>query len=83
MKLLNVVQTWLENTLGPVANWIENNQLIKALTQGFMYTMPLTFGAAIIAVVSPTFFRAMRDVARQYEFDILPRLKPWDSLETV
>lgn len=51
MKLLNVVQTWLENTLGPVANWIENNQLIKALTQGFMYTMPVTFGAAIIAVV--------------------------------
>lgn len=71
MKLLNVVQTWLENTLGPVANWIENNQLIKALTQGFMYTMPVTFGAAIIAVASPTFFRAMRDVARQYECDYL------------
>lgn len=51
MKLLDTLQNWLQAVLGPIADKIDSNRFIKSLTQAFMYTMPVTFGAAILAVV--------------------------------
>ena len=52
MNFFNKLQTGLEKVVGPFATMVANSKYIKALTEGFMYTMPITLGVAIIAVLS-------------------------------
>lgn len=52
MNFFNKLQTGLEKVVGPFAAFVANSKYIKALTEGFMYTMPITLGVAIIAVLS-------------------------------
>ena len=52
MNFFNKLQIGLEKVVGPFATMVANSKYIKALTEGFMYTMPITLGEAIIAVLS-------------------------------
>lgn len=52
MNFFNKLQSSLEKIVGPFATMVSNSKYIKALTEGFMYTMPITLGVAIIAVLS-------------------------------
>lgn len=52
MDFFNKLQTGLEKVVGPFATMVANSKYIKALTEGFMYTMPITLGVAVIAVLS-------------------------------
>ena len=52
MNFFNKLQTVLEKVVGPFATMVANSKYIKALTEGFMYTMPITLGVAVIAVLS-------------------------------
>lgn len=45
-------QTGLQKVVGPFANKVGSSKYIKALTEGFMCTMPITLGVAAIAVLS-------------------------------
>lgn len=51
MKFFNSFQNGLEKIVGPFAEKVANNKFIKALTEGFMCTMPITLGVAVIAVL--------------------------------
>lgn len=52
MSLFNTFQNGLERVVGPLAAKISENKYITALTEGFMLTMPITLGVAVIAVLS-------------------------------
>ena len=52
MNFFNKLQVGLEKIVGPFATMVANSKYIKALTEGFMYTMPITLGVAVIAVLS-------------------------------
>lgn len=41
--------------MGPFANAVSNNKFIRALTAGFMSSMPITLGTAVIAVLGNVF----------------------------
>lgn len=51
MNFFNKLQAGLEKVVGPFATVVSNSKYIKALTEGFMYTMPITLGVAVIAVL--------------------------------
>ena len=50
MNFFDKFQRGLEKVVGPFATAVANSRYIKALTEGFMYTMPITLGVAAIAV---------------------------------
>lgn len=52
MNFFEKFQASLEKIVGPFATMVANSKYIKALTEGFMYTMPITLGVAVIAVLS-------------------------------
>ena len=52
MNFFDKLQSGLEKVVGPFATMVANSKYIKALTEGFMYTMPITLGVAAIAVLS-------------------------------
>lgn len=52
MKFFDRFQATLEKIVGPIAAKVSSSRYIKALTEGFMYTMPITLGVAVIAVLS-------------------------------
>ncbi|WP_296879397.1 PTS transporter subunit EIIC [Thomasclavelia sp.] len=52
MNFFNKLQAGLEKVVGPFAAMVANSKYIKALTEGFMCTMPITLGVAVIAVLS-------------------------------
>ncbi|CAI3420990.1 PTS sugar transporter subunit IIC [Enterococcus cecorum] len=52
MKFFDRFQATLEKIVGPIAARVSSSRYIKALTEGFMYTMPITLGVAVIAVLS-------------------------------
>lgn len=52
MNIFEKFQNGLEKVVGPFASAVSNSKHIKALTEGFMYTMPITLGVAVIAVLS-------------------------------
>lgn len=52
MSLFSKFQSGLERIVGPVAAKVSENKFITALTEGFMLTMPITLGVAVIAVLS-------------------------------
>lgn len=52
MNIFDKFQSGLERVVGPVATKVANSKYIKALTEGFMCTMPITLGVAVIAVLS-------------------------------
>lgn len=45
-------QNGLEKVVGPVAEKIAGSKFISAMTEGFMCTMPITLGTAVIAVLA-------------------------------
>lgn len=51
MKFFESFQRGLEKVVGPFAQAVGDSKHIKALTEGFMCTMPITLGVAIIAVL--------------------------------
>ncbi|MEG0367573.1 MAG: PTS transporter subunit EIIC, partial [Coprobacillus sp.] len=52
MSFFDKFQSGLEKIVGPVATRVAESKYIKALTEGFMCTMPITLGVAVIAVLS-------------------------------
>lgn len=52
MNFFDKFQKGLEKVVGPFATAVANSKYIKALTEGFMYTMPITLGVAVIAVLA-------------------------------
>ena len=44
-------QEILEKIMNPITEKLSANKFVKALTGGFMSTMPITLGASIIAVL--------------------------------
>lgn len=51
MSILNKIQAGLEKIIGPLATWLSSNKYVKAVSEGFMSTMPITIGAAFIAIL--------------------------------
>lgn len=51
MSFFSKFQAGLEKVVNPFADWISRNRFIKALTQGFMCTMPITIGTAALAIL--------------------------------
>lgn len=51
MSFFEKFQNNLEKIMGPFANSISSNKFIKALTAGFMASMPISLGTAVIAVL--------------------------------
>lgn len=52
MSFFDHFQSGLEKIVGPVTEKITTNRFIMALTEGFMCTMPITLGTAVIAVLA-------------------------------
>lgn len=52
MNLFNKFQNGLEKIVSPFAEKVAENKFISALTQGFMCTMPITLGVAVISVLA-------------------------------
>ena len=52
MSFFDKFQTGLEKIVGPIATKVGSNKFIIALTEGFMLTMPITLGVALIAVLT-------------------------------
>lgn len=52
MNFFDKFQQGLETVVGPFATKVSDSKHIKALTEGFMYTMPISLGVAVIAVLS-------------------------------
>lgn len=51
MSKFDKITDAMTNIVGPFAKAVSDNNAISALTQGFMYTMPITLGVAAIAVL--------------------------------
>lgn len=51
MKNSNSGQNKMEQLLGPLAGWLNQNRFLTALSQGFMGILPITLGVAIIAIL--------------------------------
>lgn len=51
MNYFKKFQSGLEKVMGPFATKVGESKLISALTEGFMCTMPITLGVAIIAIL--------------------------------
>lgn len=51
MGLFNKFQSGLEKIVGPFAQKVSQNKFINSLTEGFMASMPITLGIAVIAVL--------------------------------
>lgn len=51
MNTISKLQNKLEMLIGPFAMMISNNKYIKALTEAFLGTIPITIGTALIAVL--------------------------------
>lgn len=51
MSFFEKLQNGLEKFMGPFATAVSNNKFIRALTAGFMSSMPITLGTALIAVL--------------------------------
>lgn len=51
MSFFQKFQSGLEKFMGPFANAVSTNKFIRALTAGFMASMPITLGTAVIAVL--------------------------------
>lgn len=52
MNFFNKFQNSIEKLMGPLAAVISTNKFIRALTAGFMSSMPITLGTALVAVLS-------------------------------
>ncbi|CUO79308.1 MULTISPECIES: PTS sugar transporter subunit IIC [Clostridium] len=51
MSFFDKFQSGIEKVMGPFANVVSTNKFIRALTAGFMATMPISLGTAAIAVL--------------------------------
>lgn len=52
MELLQKVQNLLEKLINPLAIKLNESIYIKSLTEGFLSSMPITIGTAVIAILS-------------------------------
>lgn len=52
MKLFQKLQNLLEKLINPLAIKLNNSLYIKALTEGFLASIPITIGTAVIAVLA-------------------------------
>lgn len=52
MKLFQNLQNLLEKLINPLAIKLNNSLYIKALTEGFLASIPITIGTAVIAVLA-------------------------------
>ncbi len=66
MSFFDKFQAGLEKIVGPFATMVAQSKHITALTEGFMLTMPVTLGVAIIAVLSnlpiPAWIDLLKDI---------------------
>ena len=51
MSFFDKFQSGIEKVMGPFANVVSTNKFIRALTAGFMASMPISLGTAAIAVL--------------------------------
>ncbi len=52
MSFMDKLQGGLEKVVGPIAEKVTTNRFIIAMMEGFMYSMPVTLGTAVIAVLA-------------------------------
>ena len=52
MALTETFQNMLEKTVAPLAKKLSDNKVLQGLTQGFMATMPVTLGVALLSIIS-------------------------------
>ncbi len=52
MGFMDKFQAGLEKVIGPVADKVSNSRHIQAMMQGFMLTIPVTLGVALIAILA-------------------------------
>lgn len=52
MALTDSFQGVLERTVAPLAHKLSENNVLQGLTQGFMATMPVTLGVALLSIIS-------------------------------
>ena len=52
MALTDSFQGLLERTVAPLAHRLSSNNVLQGLTQGFMATMPVTLGIALVSIIS-------------------------------
>lgn len=51
LSILTHLQNALEKFIGPIADFVSNNKIIKALTSAFLGTIPITIGIVVIAIL--------------------------------
>ena len=51
MSVMDSMQRGLEKYIAPVANKLNGNDIIKALSRGMMYSMPISLGVCVLAVL--------------------------------
>lgn len=49
--MIKKIQAFLEKYIAPIAEKLNSSDIIKALSRGMMYTMPVVLGVSILAVV--------------------------------
>ncbi len=52
MGFMDKMQSGLEKVIGPVAEKVSTNRFIQAMMAGFMLTLPITLGTALIAILA-------------------------------
>ena len=75
MSFFDKFQAGLEKIVGPFATMVAQSKHITALTEGFMLTMPVTLGVAIIAVLSnlpiPAWIDLLKDIGIYYFINVI------------
>lgn len=61
MALTDSFQGLLERTVAPLAHRLSSNNVLQGLTQGFMATMPVTLGIALVSIISGLPIQPLQD----------------------
>lgn len=61
MALTDSFQGLLERTVAPLAHKLSSNNVLQGLTQGFMATMPVTLGIALVSIISGLPIQPLQD----------------------
>lgn len=70
MGFFEKFQNGLEKVMNPIAGWMNKNRVLKSLTAGFMNTMPISLGVAIISILANLPFEGYQKLLT--DFGILP-----------
>lgn len=51
MNFLNKMQEWMEKIVNPIAQALNRNKIVKAMSAGLLGTMPVTLGVSVICIL--------------------------------